>query len=427
MKKVGLLVLLCGICINLLAQKALEDIKRNPVLAGSQSVLYPVPDGKYTPAPSGYQPFYLSHYGRHGSRYNNGDLYKYTYLVLKKAAQSGKLTAFGKDTFHKVELLYNEANGREGDLTTIGAQQHKDIAARMYKNFPEIFAGQTTTIDARSTIVIRSILSMENALQQLCALNPDIAIKHDASLHDMYFLNYNDKKIDSTRQATKKLQKQLNEKYVKCDRLMEKIFADDAYRKDSVDAKKLFFYLFKLATHTENSEISRPVDLASIFTPEELYGQWMVNNAMWYVKYANAKETGYAMPKTQVNLLRNIIVEADSCLKLNHPSATLRYGHDTVLLPLLCLMEIDDADKRMKIEDLAENGWRDYTFIPMACNIQLVFYRSSQSQKPILVKVLRNEKEAHLSIPTKSWPYYNWEEVRNHFSTQVSRHEISLF
>lgn len=415
MKKVGLLILLCGICLNLFAQKMLDEIKKNPALAGSQSVLYPVPDCKYTPTPSGYTPFYLSHYGRHGSRYNNGDLYKYTYQALKKASLCGKLTAFGKTTFRKVELLYNEANGREGDLTTIGAQQHKGIAARMYKNFPEIFAGQKATIEARSTIVIRSILSMENALQELCALNPNITIKHDASVHDMYFLNYNDKKIDSIRLSTKKLQKQLNEKYVKCDRLMKKIFTDNAYLKDSIDAKKLFFYLFKLATHTENSEISKAVDLASIFTSEELYGQWMVNNAMWYVKYANAKETGYRMPKSQINLLRNIIVEADSCLKLNNPSATLRYGHDTVLLPLLCIMEIDGANRRMEIEELAENGWCDYTYIPMACNIQLIFYMPDHPKKPILVKVLRNEMEAHLSIPTKSWPYYNWEEVKNHF------------
>ena len=81
--------------------------------------------------------------------------------------------------------------GRDGELTQRGAEQHKGIARRMFKNFPEVFAGRTT-IDAKSTTVIRCILSMENALQQLLLLNPQLTIKHDASMHDMYYMNQTD-------------------------------------------------------------------------------------------------------------------------------------------------------------------------------------------------------------------------------------------
>lgn len=79
MKKNILLLFLFGICMSVNAQNVIEEFKKNHLLAGSQSVVYTVPTCKYTAAPKGYTPFYLSHYGRHGSRFHNGDVYKYTY------------------------------------------------------------------------------------------------------------------------------------------------------------------------------------------------------------------------------------------------------------------------------------------------------------------------------------------------------------
>ena len=35
---------------------------------GSNYYAYPTPTAKYTKAPAGYKPFYLSHYGRHGKK-----------------------------------------------------------------------------------------------------------------------------------------------------------------------------------------------------------------------------------------------------------------------------------------------------------------------------------------------------------------------
>jgi len=40
-----------------------------PEQTGSIYYAYPVPSSTYTPAPTGYEPFYISHYGRHGSRW----------------------------------------------------------------------------------------------------------------------------------------------------------------------------------------------------------------------------------------------------------------------------------------------------------------------------------------------------------------------
>lgn len=82
-----------------------------------------------------------------------------------------------------------EALNRYGELTHLGALQHRQIAYRMEHRFPEIFADTTATIQARSTVVIRCILSMENELQELLRNNSRLKIDCDASEHDMYYMN----------------------------------------------------------------------------------------------------------------------------------------------------------------------------------------------------------------------------------------------
>ena len=57
--------------ITITAQTAHEEIKANKYLSGSQYLDYNrrLPDKPLTPTPKGYEPFYMSHYGRHGSRW----------------------------------------------------------------------------------------------------------------------------------------------------------------------------------------------------------------------------------------------------------------------------------------------------------------------------------------------------------------------
>ena len=52
------------------SQSVVELIEKNPAYASCNYSIYPdsIPDN-LTPAPSGKRPFYISHYGRHGSRY----------------------------------------------------------------------------------------------------------------------------------------------------------------------------------------------------------------------------------------------------------------------------------------------------------------------------------------------------------------------
>ena len=73
MRKYTYILLLLFLAVSANAQKsAWDEIKEDVCIAGGGYCSYPYPRHevpKLTPAPKGYKPFYMSHYGRHGSRW----------------------------------------------------------------------------------------------------------------------------------------------------------------------------------------------------------------------------------------------------------------------------------------------------------------------------------------------------------------------
>jgi hypothetical protein len=111
--------------------------------------------------------------------------------------------------------------------------------------------------------------------------------------------------------------------------------------------------------------------------------------------------------------LRRIIAEADSCIQLNTHGASLRFGHETMVLPLVCLLDINDYGQQIAdLEQLEKDGWVNYRIYPMACNVQFIFYRRNADDRDVLFKVLLNEEEATLPLPSDMAPYYRWSDFR---------------
>ncbi len=395
------------------AQTPREDFKRDITLSASNYVAYRGPQKQLSPAPKGYKPFYLSHYGRHGSRYMIGKAaYDVPYFSLLKAKQEGKLTPKGEETLRKVALIREDAKGRDGELTPLGALQHQGITQRMMERFPEIFAGKTN-IEARSTVVIRCILSMENGLQAMLRKNPQLHIFHDASYHDMYYMNQGDKRLDSLKNCIgrKTVQEEFTKKHDCYDRVMKELFNDPAWVKQNINPRDLNWKLFEMAGAIQGTELRGKVSLYDLFTQDELYDNWVVSNSWWQMSYGNSPYTGNVQPYSQRNLLRDIIEKADSCIALPHPGATLRYGHDTMVTPLTCLLNLNGYGSEIKDPEKIATQWFDYKITPMATNLQFVFYRKAKSDD-ILVKVLLNEDEATLPIKSDVTPYYHWNDFK---------------
>lgn len=425
MKKILLTcwVLLIACCIS--AQTVKDEIYSNINLSGSNLLAYPTPTKDLTPAPAGEKPFYISHYGRHGSRYlidpNDHD---FPYRTLEHADSLGKLTDLGKKVLLRIYQLKAEAKGRLGELTLLGALQHRQIAFRMYKRFPEIFAGRTN-IDAKSTIVIRCILSMENELLEFTRLNPLLNITHDASKHDMYYMNLTDTVLNNRKMppAAKVALDNFYHETVHEQPLMKRLFNDTSYVAKYVDVRLLNQKLFNLAVSVQNVELQSKISLYDIFTKEELYNNWLVNNAWWYITYGPSPLNGGTQPYSQRNLLHRIIEEADSCIRLSHPGATLRFGHETMVMPLVCLLDLDNyGETKTSLEQLVDKGWVNYRIFPMGANVQFIFYRKNAADKDVLVKVLLNENEATLPVKTDKAPYYHWKDVRAYYLDKLNKY-----
>ena len=399
-----------------MAQTPREDFMRDTTLSASNYVAYRGPQKALTPAPKGYKPFYLSSYARHGSRYMIGkSAYDVPYRTLLRAKQAGVLTGKGEETLRKVALIRENAKGRDGELTPLGALQHQGIARRMMERFPEVFSGNAN-IEARSTVVIRCILSMENALQQMLRINPKLHVFHDASYHDMYYMNQDDRHLDSLKYCVgrKVVQEEFRRKHDCYDRLMGQLFSDPAWVRQNVDQRDLNWKLFEMAGAVQGTELRGKVSLYDLFNEEEIYQNWVVSNSWWQMSYGYSPYTGNEQPFSQRNLLREIIEKADSCIALQHPGATLRFGHDTMVTPLTCLLNLNGYGEEITDPEKIATQWFDYKITPMATNLQFVFYRNTKEAKDILVKVLLNEDETSLPIESDVAPYYHWSDFKSY-------------
>lgn len=411
------------------AQTAAQEIRQNVLCTASNYMAYPGPiQQMLTPAPQGMKPFYISHYGRHGSRFHSKpSMYNEPYLTLARADSLGKLSDLGREVMLRLDIIRKDAENRWGELTPLGVQQQKDIARRMMERFPEVFDGHTD-IDARSTGVGRCILSMEYALMEMLQHNPDLNVHHNATHRDMDYLNLQDKKLMALK--FNKPAKEWYDRYVSQTahhtHLMRELFADTLYANKHVNMVDLSVQLFLIAAIMQNTELGQHITLYDLFDYDESYRIWKIGNARWYIGWGAADVNGAVQPYAQRNLLRRLIEDADKVLSQPNTKVELRFGHETVLLPLICLLDINGYGFTTNdLEQLEPNGWINYRIFPMSCNLQLVFYRRSPKDRAddVLFKVLLNENEATLPLPTNQAPYYRWGDFRRYYLDKLDRYE----
>lgn len=382
-----------------------------------------------TQAPNGYEAFHIEHYGRHGSRWllNEKD-YTAPLAILRAADAENKLTSRGKDVLKELEAIASDSQKRWGELTPLGAKQHQGIARRMTSNYPTVFK-KGTKIDAKSTVVIRCILSMLNEVQEIKSAIPDIDIKTDASHADMLYMNNSDTdsaKIAETRNALPLLD-EFNNRHRCPNDFLKVLFNDPEYAHSNINVNELGNMLYEIATNME-SHPERNSQLMDIFSKEDIMNKWIQTNARWFINSGSSSITNGMVPLSQRYLLENILTSTDSTLTSPTISVNLRFGHESVVLPLVVLMELDHYGTQIdNLDDLATKWHCDEVF-PMAANLQLIFYRPTDKKqiKPenVLVKILLNEKEASLPIETDTAPYYQYKKLAEYYRTKLSQNKF---
>jgi hypothetical protein len=90
----------------------------------------------------------------------------------------------------------------------------------------------------------------------------------------------------------------------------------------------------------------------------------------------------------------------------------LRFGHDLSLISLLSLMDVNGMGAKVKDPYDVADYWRIFD-VPMACNLQLVFFQSKKNPE-ILVQVLLNGFEATLPLEMAApGSFYRWEDIKH--------------
>ena len=417
-----------------------EDINKDNLYKFRGSMTqYEDPGVTYSKAPKGFKPFYMSHYGRHGSRYLlNTPQYNDPYTMLKQADEKGVLTDFGKDVLRRIEIMAKDADGHLGDLTIVGQQQHRGIARRMVRNYPEIF-NKNSTIVARSTTSHRVIASMTSALMEFSSILPKMNIDFNDSDFDKGYMNSEDRAINSAKNSRERnaAVNAFNAKHNNPERLMCALFTDTTFitryertsSSGSVSVSNrsddLYTKIYDIAANM-GSHSYLGFDLDDVFTYDEWYDCWLQNNLYWFSVSGYHKLTQNVVPYGHATLLQDFLDKADAAIAAGTPAANLRYGHDTALYPLLCLMEVNDcAYAPDVIEDLATK-WVNYDIVHMGSNLQLIFFKDKKGT--ILVRALLDEREAKLPVECykdakgKEYTYfYEWDKVEKYYRDILAR------
>jgi hypothetical protein len=399
-------------------QTAREEFFSNTKLAGGLYLPYPYTPTIQTPVPEGYVPFYISHYGRHGSRYViSADCHTVPQKILDKASKAGKLTEAGKSLLERINVLATDAAGRYGDLSPVGVREQKGIAERMFKSFPQVFSAKEKgkcSVYSRSTQVPRCILSMSAFDERLKELNPEITVVQEASQRNTYLNN----DCELIKDTLKKIESSFLKRQFNPSRLIASLFSDTVYAKQIIEDPGHFAHeIFSAAINVPNLE-NIHFTLLDIFTTEEIYALSQYSNMQMYYWCGPSGVNGKNVTMSASLLLKNIIDCADSAIQKGSVSADLRFGHDSYIIPLLALLEIKDMNNREDDPDKIFAAWTASKVSPMGANLQLIFFRNEKSGD-VLVKLLHNEKEVQVPVPTDMAPYYHWKDFKAYYEKKA--------
>ena len=401
-----------------------EFFDKNPDAAGGIYYTYHAPNVEQSAAPKGYKPFYVSHFGRHGSRWHASEgVYTYPQAMLAKAAAEGGLTEFGKQIYEIVDGIAKRARGRESELSQQGVNEHRGIAERMYRSFPHLFKGKSAFVESRSSDVPRCLLSMAAFNERLKEINPKLSIRRISNDSVQVYLRPSSGRRSIEKSAAKITDKGINAQIARhLPNIARRLYTEQFIA--AQDSAKFFSSirtLFYLSISIQDTEGELRVH--NVFTGQERADIWEQINKHRYALYGASVRWGDAILGDGANLVREVVRDADELIAESAAgrasrTAFLRFGHDYTVIAALAAMGVEGKSARVDDLETLKDSWVDFEITPMAANLQWIFYKNRQGD--VLVKLLHNEQECRLPIESQLAPYYPWEQVRDLFNGRVA-------
>lgn len=414
MKRV-LIAVLALLCVAAPSRAQLSDeleayIRENPGRAAFVIHSYEFLPIKDTPAPRGFKPFYISHYGRHGSRAHSSDE-PYVLLrdCLQSAAAEGIITPSGDSLLACARQMIELHDGMDGRLTPRGAREHEQIARRMYKRYPQVF--KKGEVHAISSEVRRCLVSMAAFTTALASCKKDIVFTWDCGARFQRIITSNSPK-SIKKKAYDVAHSSLTDIPIDTMAIYSRYFKDPVRGKElGGNSWKFVSAIFNIARFTEAYDIE---ENRYNFLPWDAVITAYARHALQsYLAYCNSVPYGDEAIKSISPLANEIVRKADEAIAGAPVAADLIFGHD---LPFMCLCSYLGLEgfgyPRLTAEE-AYRSWPGAKLCTFASNLQIVFYKNRKGD--VLVKFLVNEQETLVpELQTVSGPYYKWEDVKNY-------------
>ena len=373
---------------------------------------YEFEDVADTPPPEGYKPFYISHLGRHGARYQRDKSRLRACAVMREAGKAGLLKAPGKALLARLDKLAAAHDGMFECLAARGVEEHKRLAQRMHDRFPNVFSG-SGRVRCQSSTFHRCLVSMTSFSTSLKGAAPQLDFEFKTGDGVMGVFLPPSLKDGKVTAEVRSMRDRFLDESVKPDRLIRLLFENSPERDGIVGSHKQFvsdLFAAACAFQSLDRELDG-LDIYDFFTRDEIISLARYKNSKYYAGLGNSVELGDKIMVGAKQLARDIAVRADEALSGSGVCADLRFGHDSTLMPFVGLVELEGLGDKTPVAE----SWKTcpfWKYMPMAANLQIVFYRKEGGDD--LVKVLFNERETAVrGLAPYSGKYYRWKDFRS--------------
>jgi multiple inositol-polyphosphate phosphatase/2,3-bisphosphoglycerate 3-phosphatase len=390
--------------------------------------------------PEGYSTVFINHAGRHGSRHLTKDLTATgSYQLLKKAEAAGMLTDKGVRLFQFLNGLHREEQKKLKSISEKGKEEQQGIADRMYAQYPGIFT-KNAVFKVQITKEVRTKQTADAFLGELkkkSGNTSNIAYKVNDTALRFYDLSPAYLRFEDSGTWVGNLQsiKAKKMKHGFSENIASRFFKSDFLV--SMDAEKASsfvndMYGFLTIIPSVNEEllaenIALTQDsLQQFFSCKELRILGEVDRAEDYFLKGPGSDNDGIQVRIAAPLLVDFVNTTDEFIHTGNTAAQFRFSHAETIAPFASFLELEAATKAVnKAVRFNDKVWDASKIVPLSANVQWIFYKNAAGN--YLIKIMLNEKDARIKgLRTKTFPYYQWNDVRAFYMQKLNRLHVSL-
>lgn len=398
--------------------------------------LYHIPGSKVTPVPNGYEPVFINHIGRHGARHLTKEVKKtLVYQVLLKADSAGALTQSGQQLKQMVLLLDQIETDNIESISAEGRMELKGIAQRMQAGNASLFSHPLqvnigVTNKKRTKQSADAFLTGFTGKQTLRDYIDDTDLRF-YDLSPAYLAFEQQRSWISEFAAFQKKEGALQISKDLTAKLFSKDFADKILQKEqqkiTADVFGFASIVYSLQSEIEQAGV-KPADInfKSLFSCAELERLGKMDDVSDFLKKGPGTDINGVQVRIAVPLLVNFIKTTDEFIQQGKYDIQLRFAHAETVAPFAAVLGISSADRSTTDFDQINASWKAAEVAPLSANIQWILYKNP-GKNDYLVKVMLNEKEAHITgMNGITFPYYRYSDLRALYLARLKKLGVNI-